>query len=77
MSEFVNADLRGHQFVKDGAEEALELVFFIRCDVDLLLSRRKGRGDLLLLFHCGRNPYAYGSEFCWRSVLHLGAGGSL
>ena len=35
----MNAGLRGHQFVKEGAEEVLELGLLVRRSADLLLCR--------------------------------------
>lgn len=44
------AGLRGHQFVKEGAEEVLERPVLLFGVVDLLLSGIQNCGDFVLLF---------------------------
>lgn len=48
----MNAGLRGHQFVKEGAEEALELDFLLARNLKLLIENSQEVRNLVLL--CAR-----------------------
>jgi hypothetical protein len=49
--KFVNAGLRGHQFVKEGAEEVLESGDFPLGHFDFCFERDERLSDGLLLFN--------------------------